>query len=110
MRCFIKTEKFKEEILSLPKEERRDFVLQHKDWVAQIKSKGIKASSGYLVNRNNEPGGGGLLIIYCDSYDEAIKIVSQDPMIKNNLVKWELNEWISIHKTSLIDFIEGNLS
>ncbi len=110
MRCFIKTEKFTEETFNLPKEERRNFLLKHKEWIAQLKSKGIKASSGYLVNRNNQPGGGGLLIIYSNSYEEAMEIVREDPMIKNNLVIWELNEWMSLHKKNLSDFIEDNLS
>ena len=110
MRCFIKTEKFTEDTLNLTKEERRDFLLQHKAWIENLKSKKIKASSGYLVNKDNEPGGGGLLIIYSNSYEEAMKIVREDPMIKNNLVTWELNEWIALNKTSLSDFIEDNLS
>ena len=110
MRCFIKTEKFTEDTLNLPKEERRGFLLKHKEWIGELKLKGIKASSGYLVNKDNKPGGGGLLILYTNSYEEAIKIVREDPMIKNNLVTWELNEWIALHKTNLTDFIEDNLS
>ena len=110
MRCFIKTEKFTEGTTSLPKEKRKYFLLKHKEWIAKLHSEGIKISSGYLVNRNNQPGGGGLLIIFSNSYEEAMKIIREDPMIKNKLVTWELNEWIPLHKYSLSNFIEDNLS
>ena len=110
MRCFIKTERFTEETFKLSNEERKIFLLKHKKWIAKLHSKGINASSGYLVNKNNQPGGGGLLIIYSYSYDEAMKIVKQDPMIENNLVTWELNEWIPVKEINSSDFIEDKFS
>ena len=110
MRCFIKTERFTKETFKLSNKERKVFLSKHKEWIAKLHSKGIKASSGYLVNKNNQPGGGGLLIIYSYSYDEAMKIVKQDPMIENNLVTWELNEWIPVKKINPSDFIEDKFS
>ena len=47
-----------------------------------------------------KPGAGGLLIIEIKTYDEALEIVKNDPMIKNNIVEWKLNEWIDINSTN----------
>ena len=42
------------------------------------------------------PGGGGLLILEAKDYLTAKKIIENDPMIKNDLVNWDLQEWIPI--------------
>ena len=44
-----------------------------------------------------QPGSGGLLILEIESYKKALEIIKNDPMIKNNLVDWKLNEWININ-------------
>ena len=44
------------------------------------------------------PGEGGLLILEMNNYRNALKIIKSDPMIKNNLVEWKLNEWIDSNK------------
>jgi len=31
-------------------------------------------------------------------YRNALKIIKSDPMIKNDLVEWKLNEWIDSNK------------
>ena len=36
---------------------------------------GRKISSGYLVDKNKIPGGGGVLIFEADSYEEAMKLI-----------------------------------
>jgi hypothetical protein len=51
--------------------------------------------SGYLVDRDGKPGGGGVLLFEAGSYREAEQLILQDPMIKNDLVTWELNQWLS---------------
>ena len=61
-----------------------------------MKEKGFNIKSGFLVNEKREPGGGGFLIIECDSYQIALDIINQDPMIKNRIVDWKLHEWINI--------------
>ena len=96
MPIFIKTEKFKDKTLELSNRERRTFLLMHKEWVENISQSGHYIHSGYLINENHEPGGGGLLIIEASDYSTAKKIIKEDPMIKNELVIWELQEWISI--------------
>ena len=96
MPIFIKTEKFKKETLELSNNERKNFLLMHKEWVKQISQFGHYIHSGYLINEKKMPGGGGLLILEAKDYLTAKKIIENDPMIKNNLVIWDLQEWIPI--------------
>jgi len=96
MPIFIKTEKFKEETLKLSNIERKKFLLMHKEWVKQISKLGHYIHSGYLINERKIPGGGGLLILEAKDYLTAKKIIENDPMIKHELVIWDLQEWIPI--------------
>ena len=96
MPIFIKTEKFKEKTLELSTNERKKFLLMHKEWVKDISKSGHYIHSGYLINEKKAPGGGGLLIFEAKDYLTAKKLVENDPMIKNELVVWDLQEWISI--------------
>ena len=97
MPIFIKTEKFKDKTLELSNNERKKFLLMHKEWVNDITKSGHYILSGYLTNENKMPGGGGLLIIEAKDYLTAQKILENDPMIKNKLVIWELQEWVIIN-------------
>ena len=101
MPIFIKTEKFKDKTLELSKSERRKFLLMHKEWVEDISQNGHFINSGYLINEEKVPGGGGLLIFEATDYLAARKFIENDPMIKNELVIWELQEWIPIHVNQL---------
>ena len=47
-----------------------------------------------MVDELNRPGDGGLLILEINNYRNALKIIENDPMIKNDLVEWKLNEWV----------------
>ena len=96
MPYYIKTEKFKTQALSLPESKRKKYINAHKKWILELKEQGINISSGYLVNENKRPGGGGLLILNSDSYEKAKSLILKDPMIINNLVTWELQEWVKI--------------
>ena len=96
MPIFIKTEKFKKETLKLSNSERKKFLLMHKQWVEDISKSGHYIHSGYLINEEKRPGGGGLLIFEAKDYLTAKKIIGNDPMIKHELVIWDLQEWISI--------------
>ena len=96
MPIFIKIEKFKDKTLDLSNIERKKFLLMHKEWVKDITNSGHYIHSGYLINEKKIPGGGGLLILEAKDYLTAKKIIKNDPMIKNNLVIWDLQEWISI--------------
>ena len=96
MPIFIKTEKFKDKTLELSNIERKKFLLMHKEWVKGISKSGTYIHSGYLINEKKMPGGGGLLIIEAKDYLTAKKIIENDPMIKHELVIWDLQEWIPI--------------
>ena len=97
MPIFIKTEKFKNKTLELSNSERKKFLSMHKKWVKDISKSGHYIYSGYLINEDKKPGGGGLLMIEAKDYFTARKILMEDPMIKNKLVTWELHEWLPIN-------------
>ena len=97
MPIFIKTEVIKREYL-IQNELRNKIINEHIHWIKNLNKKGIDIKSGFLVNESKKPGAGGLLIIEINSYKEALEIIKNDPMIKNNIVKWKLSEWIDINK------------
>ncbi len=99
MPIFIKTEKFKDKTLELSHHERKKFLLMHKEWVKNISQSGHRIHSGYLIDENKIPGGGGLLIFEAKNYLKAKKMIEEDPMIKNDLVTWEIQEWIPINES-----------
>ena len=95
MPYFVKTETIKRHYIS-----EIDFksktIKEHKLWVKNLIANGYYVKSGFLVDKDQVPGAGGFLIIECESFVEAEKIIKDDPMIKNNVVNWQLNEWINI--------------
>ena len=97
MGLFVKTEQFTAQALESSKSLRRLHIEKHIDWVKCLNLSGINIFSGYLVDKDQSPGGGGLMIIEADNYDTAKKIISNDPMIQNKLVDWSLHEWIKIY-------------
>ena len=96
MPIFIKTELIKNKYL-IQKEFRKKIIKEHKKWIENLKRKGINIKSGFLVDELKQPGAGGLLIIEIGTYQDALEIIKNDPMIKNNIVTWKLNEWIDIN-------------
>ena len=95
MPIFVKTEIIKKEFISNIKLKKK-FVDQHKLWIKELKKAGVNIKSGFLVNEIKEPGSGGLLILEAKTYKDALKIVKDDPMIKNKIVDWKLSEWVDI--------------
>ena len=87
MPLFIKTEFIKKKYLS-NLNFREKIIQQHIIWVKKLKNKGVNINSGFLVDHLKKPGGGGLLMIECESYLEAEKIINSDPMVTNNIVDW----------------------
>jgi len=71
---------------------------EHIDWIKKLKKEGVNIKSGFLVDELNRPGDGGLLILEMNNYKNALKIIKNDPMIKNGLVEWKLNEWVDSNK------------
>ena len=95
MPFFVKTEIIKKEFIS-NNQLKKKFINKHIMWIKDLKKAGVNIKSGFLVNEIKEPGAGGLLIIEVKTYEEALKIIKEDPMIKNKIVDWKLNEWIDI--------------
>ena len=95
MPIFIKTEIIKKEYL-IQKDIRKKVINEHIQWIENLQRKGINIKSGFLVNELKQPGDGGLLILDIETYQDALEIMKKDPMIKNNIVEWKLNEWIDI--------------
>ena len=95
MPIFIKTELIKKEYL-IQKDIRKKVINQHIQWIENLKRKGINIKSGFLVNELKQPGDGGLLIIDIETFQDALEIIKNDPMVKNKIVEWKLNEWIDI--------------
>ena len=97
MPIFIKTELIKNKYL-VQKDIRNKIIDEHIKWIDNLKRKGINIKSGFLVDELKQPGAGGLLIIEIETYKDALEIIKNDPMIKNNIVEWKLNEWIDVNK------------
>ena len=97
MPFFVKSEIIKKEYL-INNDLKRKAIIEHNDWIKKLKKEGINIKSGFLVDESKRPGDGGLLIIEMNNYKNALKIVKNDPMIKNNLVDWKLNEWVDSNK------------
>ena len=93
MPFYVKTEIIKKEYL-INNDLKRKVINEHNDWIKKLKKEGINIKSGFLVDELKRPGDGGLLILEMNNYQNALKIIKNDPMIKNDLVEWKLNEWV----------------
>ena len=97
MPFFVKTEIIKKEYL-MSNDLKRKVINEHNDWIKKLKKEGINIKSGFLVVESNRPGDGGLLILEMNNYKNALEIIRNDPMIKNDLVEWKFNEWVDTNK------------
>ena len=97
MPFFVKTEIIKREYL-INNDLKRKIINEHINWIKRLKREGINIKSGFLVDKLKRPGAGGLLILEINNYENALNIIKNDPMIKNDLVEWRLNEWVDINK------------
>ena len=95
--CLYKNWNHKKEYL-INHDLKQKIIKEHIDWIKKLKKEGINIKSGFLVDELNRPGDGGLLILEMNNYKNALKIIKNDPMIKNNLVEWKLNEWVDSNK------------
>ena len=95
MPLFIKTEIIKKTFLNDVSTKNKT-IKEHKLWVKKLIDQGIYIKSGFLVDKDKSPGAGGLLIIECGSFEEAEILIREDPMVKSNIVIWNLNEWKDI--------------
>ena len=98
---FVKTETFKE---SLTFPTIKPHLEAHKEWVAGLRSGGMTVTSGYRVDAQGRPGGGGLMLFAAQDYEAAQGIVEQDPLVANSCVDWQLNRWIpEVGDIALVD-------
>ena len=95
MPLFVKTELIKKEFIN-EKKFKDKFINKHIKWVQKLREAGFNITSGFLVDEMKRAGAGGLLIIEAENYKDALKIIENDPMIKNKIVEWNLSEWIDI--------------
>lgn len=63
-------------------------VSAHKAFVKELIAKGHEARTGYWSHC-----GGGMLLFKATSMDQAKAIVSQDPLVQNGCVHYQLYEW-----------------
>jgi uncharacterized protein YciI len=85
---FVKTETFR-----LPYSAMRPHLIAHRAWVEQLRLRGVMVSSGYLVDGQGRPGGGGLLLLEAVDYASAEVLIRQDPMVLSGGVDWHLSQW-----------------
>jgi uncharacterized protein YciI len=85
---FVKTETFR-----LPYSAMRPHLAAHRVWVEQLRAQGVLMSSGYLVDAQGHPGGGGLLLLQAPDYASAETLIQQDPMLRSGGVDWQLSQW-----------------
>jgi ribosomal protein S18 acetylase RimI-like enzyme/uncharacterized protein YciI len=88
---YYKTERFKR-----PLPEMQPFLQEHKEWVLSLRRQGFCITSGYRVDKEGQHGGGGggLMFLAAKSYDDAVNLVMQDPLVTNDCVEWEVYGWI----------------
>ena len=99
MPIFVKTEFIKKKFINNQKL-KQSIIEKHIEWIEKLTKNGINIKSGFLVDELKKPGAGGLLILEAENYKDALKIIENDPMIKNKIVEWKLNEWINISSQS----------
>ena len=92
MGWYVKTETFK---ASKTFPQIRPHLDAHKRWVDELRQGGTKITSGYRVDQDGKPGGGGLMIFDAPSYADARELVLQDPLVANDCTDWQVNGWIA---------------
>ncbi len=97
MHWFVKTEQF-----CKPYPEVKLHLEAHRAWVRALREQSstneehtVPIVSGYRVDENDKPGGGGLMIFAAKDYKAAEEFIRNDPLIINECVDWQLNKWIA---------------
>ncbi|MEB3331527.1 MAG: YciI family protein [Synechococcaceae cyanobacterium] len=86
----------KQETFLRPASELAPHLQAHRLWVAQQRAAGRRLSSGYLVDADDRPGGGGLLLLEAADHADALRLIQEDPMLRSGLVRWSLHRWIGV--------------
>ena len=66
----------------------------HRAWVQELRQQGVRISSGYLVDAQGQPGGGGMLLLEAPDYASAEALIRDDPMLRSGGVDWQLGQWV----------------
>jgi len=64
--------------------------------VAELRAAGVVISSGYLVDGQGQPGGGGLLVLQAADHAAAERLIRRDPMVCSGGVAWRLERWVPV--------------
>ena len=88
MSWLVKTERFLR-----PYVQMKPHLEAHRSRVEQRRADGLVLSSGYLVDGEGQPGGGGLLVLQAADYREAEALIQQAPMLLSGGVEWTLQQW-----------------
>eukprot|EP00555_Chaetoceros_dichaeta_P002469 CAMPEP_0198250822 /NCGR_PEP_ID=MMETSP1447-20131203/1859_1 /TAXON_ID=420782 /ORGANISM="Chaetoceros dichaeta, Strain CCMP1751" /LENGTH=297 /DNA_ID=CAMNT_0043935709 /DNA_START=158 /DNA_END=1049 /DNA_ORIENTATION=+ len=82
---FCKTEQF---IRPFP--EVRPHLEAHKRWVVDLRRQGYCVTSGYRVDSEGRPGGGGLMFLAAKNYEDARALVLKDPLVAMDVLSGNL--------------------
>lgn len=63
-------------------------VSAHLAYVNELIATGHRAKTGYWEER-----GGGMLLFWADSFEQAQAIVERDPLVQHGCVHYELHQW-----------------
>lgn len=93
LKWYVKTETF---VKSKSFAEIKPYLKEHKEWVDNLRRRGkYPMTTGYRVDDNDKPGGGGLMLFQAHDYNSALQLVKKDPLVANGCVDWQLNRWIA---------------
>ena len=99
---YVKTETFKPD---LPFPVIKPHLEAHKVWVNALRKNGTVITSGYRVDADGKPGGGGLMFFRAVSHAHAVALCECDPLVANGCVNWQVNGWIA--EVGDIECIDG---
>jgi uncharacterized protein YciI len=91
MPWFVKHETFRRPYAAM-----RPHLAAHRTWVAELRQRGVRISSGYLVDGEDRPGGGGLLLLEAADLAAAEALIRDDPMVISGGVDWSLQRWVAV--------------
>ena len=96
MKWFVKTEMF-----CKPFPVVQPHLEAHRIWVKELRLReatgngGAIITSGYRLGPDGKPGGGGLMFFRAQDRTAAEALVKQDPLVVNECVNYQLNEWVA---------------
>lgn len=86
----------KQETFLRPYSAMQPHLAAHRAWVTQLRAAGVVISSGYLVDGQGQPGGGGLLVLQAADHAAAERLIRRDPMVCSGGVAWRLERWVPV--------------